>query len=93
MLGFEPFAIGHLKQLAQDPLALARSRLRANDPEMIATVCDFDVEATLDLTKVLVELAAEIGEPGIILGLEYQIAADCTVGQSGSRTLLSFQLP
>ena len=84
---FEPLAVRHLEQLTQHALTGARGVFCADDSEMVTAIGDFDIEPALDLTKVFVELAAQVGEPGIVLGLEYQVAADCGVGQSVSRTL------
>lgn len=76
MFGFEPLAAGQFKKLAQHALTgLCRCGI-PNDSEMVSAVCDFDVESSFDVPQVLIELTAEVGEPGVVLRLKNQISAD-----------------
>ena len=51
---------------------LCRTR-KTGDAEVIATTCDFYVEAALDLPQVFIELAAKIGQTSIVGGLENKV--------------------
>lgn len=82
MLRFEPLAVGHVEQLAQHALARLRGVGAAANSEVITAVGDFDVEPTLNVPKMLVELATEIGEPRVVFGLQDQVSADYRTSQS-----------
>lgn len=76
MFGFEPLAAGQFKQLTQYALTgLCRCSI-PNDSEMVSAVRDFDVESSFDVPQMLIELTAEVGEPGVVLRLKNQISAD-----------------
>lgn len=72
-----------LKQLTQNLLAGLRVVGPANNPEVIATVCNLDIKTALNVAEVFVELTDEVSEPGVIFRLQYQVPADNCVSQSG----------
>jgi hypothetical protein len=62
--------VGHFEQCVKNVTTdLGRTRL-SGDAKMIATACDFYIEAAFDLPQVFIELAAEIGQTSIVGGLE-----------------------
>lgn len=76
MLWKQSFRVGQLEQLAQHAFARLRGARRTDDSKVITAISDLDIEPSLDMTQMLIELTAEIGEPGVIFRLQNQIPAD-----------------
>jgi len=68
--GIKSFTAGHFEQRANDMAANFGSAGHAGDPKMISAACNFYVEAAFDLSQVLVELSAKIGETAVVSGLQ-----------------------
>ena len=64
---------GHVEQRMQYVAAKLGSTGLAGNAKVIAAACDLDIEAAFDLPQVFIELAAEIGQTGIVGGLENDV--------------------
>ena len=69
-LGIKVLATGQVEQRPQYIGALRRGLGLTGYTKAIASIGDIDTEASFDLPQVFVELAAEIGQPGIVGGLQ-----------------------
>ena len=71
--------VRHIEQRVQHVAAeLGGSRLTGY-AKVITAACDLDIEAALDLPQVFIELATQIGQTGIVGGLENDVSRnlDC----------------
>ena len=66
----ETFTSCHAKQCAKDMAANFGGTRHTGYPEMISAACNFNIEAAFDLSQVLVELPAKIGETAVVSGLQ-----------------------
>ena len=69
-LGIKPFAAGHFEQRSDNVAAYLRRARVAGYAEAISAACDFYVEAAFDLSQVLIELSAKIGETVVVGGFQ-----------------------
>ena len=75
-LGIKALRGGKRKQRLQDVAAGTCCAGISGYSESIAATGDVDVEPALDLSKVFVELPAQVGEAVIVGGLENDVPAD-----------------
>lgn len=69
-LGIEALVVSHSKQGTQYVAADLRSTGLSRYAKMVAAAGDIDIEAALDLPKVLIKLTAKIGQAVIVGGLQ-----------------------
>ena len=69
----KPFVIGHAKQRANDITSQVGGSRITGDAEAIPSAGNFYVEAAFDLSQVLVELAAKIGETMVVYGFQDKV--------------------
>jgi hypothetical protein len=69
-LGIKSFTARNFEQHPKDMAADFGSTGHTGNPEMVSAACNFYVEATFDLSQVLVELSAKIGETAVVGGLQ-----------------------
>jgi hypothetical protein len=69
-LAVEPLRIRKLKQATYDIRAQLGGARLTGDSESVSTTGDFDVQAAFDLSQVLVELSAQIGQAVIVGGFQ-----------------------
>jgi hypothetical protein len=72
-------------EILEQLLAEAYALRIADQTEVDAAIADLDAKSTLQLAQMLIELAAEIGEPHVVGGLELQIQCLRLGGQGGGR--------
>ena len=70
LLGIKSFTARNFEQQPKDMAADFGSTGHTGNPEMISAACNFYVEAAFDLSQVLVELSAKIGETAVVSGLQ-----------------------
>src|SRR5690606_2062684 len=75
-LGIDAFLVSELEQGAQHVRADLRRPRLPGDPEAVAAARDVHVQAAFDLSKALVELAAEIGQPLVVGGFQDDVLGD-----------------
>ena len=68
--GVESFTPGHLKQRMNDISANLRSTRIAGHPKVVSAASDFNVEAAFDLSQMLIELSAKIGQTVVVGGFQ-----------------------
>jgi hypothetical protein len=68
--GIKSFTASHFEQHANDMAADFGGAGHTGNPEVVSAACNFYVEAAFDLSQVLVELPAKIGETAVISGLQ-----------------------
>jgi hypothetical protein len=66
----QSFTPGHLKQRINDITANLRSTRVAGNPEVVSAASDFNVEAAFDLSQMLIELTAKIGQTVVVGGFQ-----------------------
>lgn len=76
MLGKQSLRACEFKKLTQHPLTGLCRAGASYDSEVIAAICDLDVESALDMSQMFIELAAEVGEPGVVFRLQHQVSTD-----------------
>jgi hypothetical protein len=69
-LGIESLIFCHLKQRMNDVAANLRGTRIAGNPEVVSAASDFNVEAAFDLSQMLIELSAEIGQTVVVGGFQ-----------------------
>jgi hypothetical protein len=73
-LRIKAFAIRHLEQRQQDIATHCGGTRLAGDAKTITATGDFNIQTTLDLAKMFIELTAQVGKAAIVGGLEYDVS-------------------
>lgn len=69
-LGVQAFVIGHVKERLEYVASKPRSTGITSDAKSISAAGNFYVEAAFDLSDMLIELTAEVGETTVVGGFQ-----------------------